>query len=230
MAVVSSAGSGARARPILPEPDGASPRRLGFTYTQKMKDKTENVSASLRTEADIILYNRGLLDILREYGLPNVSGSYTLDLMTWRDLDIYLEAEAFSEERFFELGGRIATALAPSRMHFRNERVAQTQGLPLGLYWGVYFDLSDCQSWKVDIWCVESEECRRLLAHASSVLEKLTSDNRQVILTIKSECWNHPEYRRGFSSNDIYAAVLENNISTFGQFREYLKAKTGISV
>jgi hypothetical protein len=195
-----------------------------------MKDKIHDVSTSLRTEADITLYDRGLLKILQKYGLPYVSGSYALDLMTWRDLDIYLEAEGLSVERFFELGSRLANRLAPPRMHFRNERIAQTQGLPHGLYWGVYFDLSDRQSWKVDIWCVEREECHRLLSHVGSLLEKLTPDNRQVILAIKSECWNHPEYRRGFSSNDIYTAVLDDHVSTLEQFREYLKAKKGISV
>ena len=195
-----------------------------------MKDKMKEVAASLRTEADIILYDKGLLNILQEYGLPTVSGSHALDLMTWRDLDIYLTAEALIEERFFELGGRIAAVLSPSRMQFRNERVAHTQGLPLGLYWGVYFDLSENQSWKVDIWCIEGEECRRMLSHASSLLEKLTPANRQTILAIKSECWNHPEYRRGFSSTDIYAAVLDDHVSGLGQFREYLKSKKGISV
>ena len=60
--------------------------------------------------------------------------------------------------------------------------------------------------------------------------EKLTPANRQTILAIKSECWNHPEYRRGFSSTDIYAAVLDDHVSELGQFREYLKSKKGISV
>jgi hypothetical protein len=165
--------------------------------TGEPKDKTNSGSAALRAEADIILCDRKLLDILKGYGVPTISGSYALTL---------------------------------SRMQFRNERIEHTQGLPCGPYWSIYFEPSDCQSWKVDIWCVESEECRCLLSHASNILEKLTPDNREIILAIKSECWNHHEYRRGFSSNDIYVAVLDDRVTSVGQFRKYLETNKGISI
>ena len=138
--------------------------------------------------------------------------------------------EPVPEQRFFELGGRIASAFMPSRMHFRNERVAKTRGLPLGLYWGVYFNLTADQLWKVDIWCVSDEECCRLLGHCQSIAGRLTPGARNSILQIKTVCWTHPEYRRGFSSQDIYSAVLDDGIVTFDQFREYLQTNKGIGV
>jgi hypothetical protein len=195
-----------------------------------MKETSQDSSTSLRREADVLLKEKGLLEILRVYGRPHVHGSYALDLMTWRDLDIYLESEDLSEHWFFELGGRLATALVPTRMNFRNERIERTPDLPSGFYWGIYLSLSEAQSWKVDVWAIQSAECAALLARERHMAGKLSAANRPIILKIKKACWKHSEYRRGFSSADIYHAVLEEHVATFAQFREYIKARKGIIV
>lgn len=191
---------------------------------------SHSTASVLRTEADSILHERGLLALMRAYGAPHVTGSYALDLMTWRDLDIYLESPDMPEERFFELGGRIALALRPSRMQFRNERIARTPGLPAGLYWGVYAAFPEQRLWKIDIWCVPSEECCRLLRDCNDIERRLTPGTRTAILQIKARCCEHPEYRYGFSSQDIYTAVLDDGIETFDQFRTHLQAKKGVRV
>jgi hypothetical protein len=183
-------------------------------------------SAALRREADQILDGMGLRAALCEFGSPHVTGSYALDLMTWRDLDLYLEAEVMSERRFFELGGRIASILMPVKMNFRNERVARTPDLPReGLYWGTYFELAPGQSWKMDLWCVDTEECRRLLEHCSSIEERLTPGSRETILEIKAAVCSHPQYRRGFTSQDVYQAVLDDGIRTIEQFRACMRQR-----
>ena len=96
------------------------------------------IDESIRKEADEIIYGKELHNILSEFGIPYYTGSYSLHLMTWRDLDIYLETENLSEENFFKLGSKIASQFQPVKMSFRNERIAKTPGLPPGLYWGVY--------------------------------------------------------------------------------------------
>jgi hypothetical protein len=45
---------------------------------------------AIRAEADAFLERHRVLDLLRCYGTPHISGSYAMQLMTWRDLDIYL--------------------------------------------------------------------------------------------------------------------------------------------
>ena len=40
-------------------------------------------------EATDLLENKGLRTILEEYGTVLPTGSYALDLMTWRDLDLF---------------------------------------------------------------------------------------------------------------------------------------------
>ncbi|MFS1518810.1 hypothetical protein V1503_20450 [Bacillus sp. SCS-151] len=97
--------------------------------------------------------------MLKKFGNPQVSGSYSLKIMTWRDLDIYLESDTINVDMFFELGKEITLKLEPSKMSFRNELIGQTPHLPSGLYWGVHTNLFG-QQWKIDIWTIYSEEVK----------------------------------------------------------------------
>ena len=182
------------------------------------------LNEQIKREADQILTEQGLLLHLVQYGAPHVSGSFCLDLMTWRDLDIYLEADGLAESDFFILGNNINTALNPVKMSFRNERNAQTKGLPHGLYWGIYLGNERTGAWKIDIWAVDKEECSRLLDYCKGIERKLTPESRMQILEIKSQCWQDPQYRRAYNSMDIYNAVLDEGVTDIHGFREYLKA------
>ena len=106
---------------------------------------------AIRTEADRLLES-GLRALLADYGDVHVVGSYALDLMTWRDLDIHLVRERLDVPAFFTLGGEIAALLQPHRMHFRDESCVATPGLPKGLYWGIYLGNERAGAWKIDVW------------------------------------------------------------------------------
>jgi hypothetical protein len=173
----------------------------------------------IKKEADELLAGKGLIDLLKQFGIPHITGSYSLDLMSWRDLDIYLEADNITESVFFELGEKIVSIFQPLKMSFRNERLAQTKGLPAGLYWGIYLGNERAGAWKIDIWAVGSEECKKLLGYCNAILGQLTEEKRRYILEIKSKCWQDPEYRRSYSSADIYRAVLEKGITTYEGFK-----------
>jgi len=181
------------------------------------------INQQIKQEADEILTGKGLRELLNAYGQPHISGSYALGLMTWRDLDIYLETEDMPETKFFLLGGEIATLLRPVKMSFRNERIGKNKGLPHGLYWGIYLGNERAGAWKIDVWAVNSRECQSLLQFCSGIKEKLTPAAVQHILDIKSRCWQHPEYRRSYTSTDIYTAVLEKGITDFTGFMDYVR-------
>jgi hypothetical protein len=182
------------------------------------------LNSEIKKEADAMLYEKGLLALLRSFGTPHVSGSYALDLMTWRDLDIYLEVEDLKESSFFSLGGQLASLLMPVKMSFRNETVAKTPGLPQGFYWGIYLGNERKDAWKIDIWAVHSAECKRLLDYCMGIQEKLDKQKSTQILAIKSCCWQDPEYRRSYSSMDIYTAVLEEGITDMEGFKRYRRS------
>jgi hypothetical protein len=142
--------------------------------------------------------------------------------MTWRDLDIYLETDLISEQRFFQLGGELSAALSPLRMHFRNERIAKTEGLPDGLYWGIYLGAERQGAWKIDVWAVCADECDRLIKYCETIREQLDDTLASAILSIKSQCWQDPEYRRVYSSAHIYEAVLKGGVRNLKGFWDYL--------
>src|SRR5215208_97296 len=98
-----------------------------------METVLTDLNDKIKSEANLILNDKGISELLKLYGTPHLSGSYSLDLMTWRDLDIYLETNTITKEEFFLLGSKIAVALEPVKMSFRNEKIAKTFGLPKGL-------------------------------------------------------------------------------------------------
>jgi hypothetical protein len=176
----------------------------------------------LKKEADRLLHQKGLMPLLAAFGKPHIAGSYQLDLMSWRDLDIYLEVKALSEAAFFSLGAGIATRLQPVKMQFRNELIAQSVGLPHGWYWGIYLGNERAGAWKIDIWAVQPEECNRLLQYGAGIQRRLNAENREQILQIKSQCWQDPGYRKTYNSSDIYQAVLDFGIADIHAFRNWL--------
>jgi hypothetical protein len=177
--------------------------------------------AEIRAEADRLLAS-GLRRILETYGDVHVIGSYALRLMVWRDLDIHIVTADFDQRRFFDLGGQIADLLSPAKMHFRNEFVMHTPDLPRGLYWGVYLGDERKDAWKIDIWASDEEGFRHATGFDERLRGALTDDFRGHILRIKSAVWNHPQYRKSFSSADIYRAVIEQKVRDVEGFFEYL--------
>jgi hypothetical protein len=180
------------------------------------------VEAALRREAGELLDGRGLRAALERFGTPRVHGSYALGLMTWRDLDVYLVNDAHTEAAWFALGGALAAALEPVKMSFRNEHRARTPHLPRGLYWGVYLGDERRGAWKVDVWGVDEDEHARLSAREAALAARLAPETRAAILALKSAVWSDPEYRRSFTSRDVYDAVLDHGIRTPGELRVHL--------
>lgn len=195
-----------------------------------MINELEKLNAGLKSEADMVLYEYGLLGILKKFGKPIIHGSYSLNLMTWRDLDIYLENDGMDIEQFFNLGMRIAEKLKPRRMSFRNEFIGKTTDLPRGLYWGIYALLSFSDEWKIDIWALDSDQIKTHTKKFEALKTKIDERNRQSILIVKNHFCKHPKYRKDFFSSDIYESVIEDDVKTIEEFSEWLKQKRGVEL
>lgn len=190
-----------------------------------MSENLIHLDKQIHAEANEILDEKGLRKILASYGTVHVTGSYALGLMTWRDLDIYLANDRISEFDFFTLGREIVDAFQPVKMSFRNERVVKTQGLPAGLYWGIYLGDERKGAWKIDVWALDPVECTKRLKFCDDLAKKISPGARSKILDIKSQCWTDPHYRKLYTSNDIYTAVLENRAHDLESFKIYLHEK-----
>jgi hypothetical protein len=182
-------------------------------------------SVTIFEEAQKILFSDGLEDLLEQYGTVVPTGSYYLDLMTWRDLDLYLSTNDINVETFFELGREIATLLNPVKMSYRNEHIGRSADLPSGLYWGVYLGNERDGAWKVDIWCVSESEASERHRYCEQLSLRLDEEKRRRIHCLKEECWRNPNYRKGFFSVDIYEAVMDRDIASFDELRAFINAK-----
>jgi hypothetical protein len=180
--------------------------------------------SALRAEADGLLTGTGLKDLLSRSGVFHIGGSYALRLMTWRDLDIYLEAPGITVAQFFALGTRIAELLEPWKMFFTNNRGRLEAKYPPALYWGIRLGDVRRGAWKIDLWALDPSACREALANCDRIARRLTPESRQVILALKSQLWHHPNYRDTFTSQTIYDAVLDAGVTDLDAFWAFVRS------
>src|SRR5206468_1798212 len=147
---------------------------------------------ALRAEAEALLTGTGLKELLGRAGTVHVAGSYALRLMTWRDLDIYLETPAITVSEFFALGSEIAGLFDPWKMSFINNRARLDATCPPGLYWGIRLGDVRKGAWKIDLWAMDPEACRAALEHGLRIAARLTPESRRAILSLKAQVWHRP--------------------------------------
>lgn len=184
-------------------------------------------SAELRAEADELV--AGIRGVLSAYAQFELVGSYATDLMAWRDLDIELYPSSFDVPAFYQLGCDIALLLRPALMSFRDELQMGTPRNPAGLYWGILLGDDRRDSWKLDIWAVDSAHAARRRERDDELVARLTPSTRDALLRIKREVFSHPAYCKQFTSQDIYHAVLDEDIRTAAAFWEFLRGQ-GVAV
>jgi hypothetical protein len=177
--------------------------------------------APIRREADEMLYARGLLALAEGLGETFVGGSYFYDLMTWRDLDLYIKAPNVSIDDFFAFGADVTQRFGASKAFFTDNRTHE----PPGLYWGIRLGDLRQGAWKFDIWAVGGAEFENAVAQAHTFVRRLTPEIREVILRIKEAYWNDPRYRDTITSAGIYEAVLDHGIRSVAEYEEYFSAR-----
>jgi hypothetical protein len=100
--------------------------------------------------------------------------------------------------------------------------------LPPGYYWGIYLGDERAGAWKIDIWQTDRQAFDAVRRFGEDLSARLNDENRAAILAIKAACWQHPEYRRRFTSADIYSAVLDRGVRDVAGFWAHLLTSKGI--
>jgi len=181
-------------------------------------------AAQIRREAESVLHGQGLLAMAQRLGETFVGGSYFLDLMVWRDLDLYIKAPDVSIADFFSLGADVTAHFGAWKSFFTDNRARD----PRGLYWGIRLgDLRE-GAWKFDIWAVDAARFDDTVHQAGTFIDRLTAESRGAILQIKAKYWDDPRYRGTVTSATIYEAVLDAGVRTIAEFETYL-ARAGTS-
>lgn len=182
---------------------------------------------ALQAEGWDILERLQVLPLVGHVGDPVIVGSFALGLMVWRDIDIEIYCRDLSPDVIFEALRPLASVPGIHKLNFRDWSGPRADPeVPDGYYWGVGYTYPSGAEWKLDLWFVATGTTRRMgREKLTSLAPRLAPDVRRTILHLKSLWFQHPSYRKGIYSVDIYDAVLEHGITTPEQFERYLRER-----
>ena len=175
-------------------------------------------NAELKREAETLIRGCGLPELLAAYPEWFIGGSYSYDLMCWRDLDIYVLEPERDLKRCFEVAYELSFRLGAKKSRFTNN----AGGEPDGFYWGIKLGNEREGAWKLDVWFLSPASYEQHTSYSAKMNEKLTAESRAVILAIKEAYWRRPEYRDTITSDQIYRAVLESGVQNLSDFERSL--------
>ena len=191
--------------------------------TEKSDAELLAQAAMLRDEATELLNECGLLSFISSHGRTRVIGSYDLDLMTWRDLDISVR---LPDERdvatFFRVGSSIVDHFETIRASYSNMFLREDGVFKSGLYWGIRL-LHREQTWKVDLWGFGEDEYAEKMGAFENLRRSVGSADRTAVLRVKDVVCRWEQYRSGVYSTHVYDAVA-GGVTTVDEFRNWLRA------
>lgn len=175
-------------------------------------------SAKLRQEADAILREIKLHDILSSYGRVVPTGSYFLDLMMYPDIDLYMSRVSIAQ--IFEIGGRLSRSELVYQVIFEKSRIPQ---LPRGLYLKPRIDYGDWgRPWKIDIWSLDDTVIDEKMETVRRFKERMTVDLQRQILQYKYSILTDKHRTPTYSGYFVCKAFIEEGLSDFQEVTQYL--------
>jgi len=175
--------------------------------------------SSIKEAADLFLKEFGIIELLEEYGQSVVTGSYDLDLMIKKELDINLIVEELTSEKVFELLKRLALRTECIKVNYQNRATPETTIRVYG-HWINLQQIGE-DDWELDIWVLTRKENTKQDKFGAAIKEKLTQENREIIMTLKKHVDKYPRKPRLYSYI-IYEAVLDHGIVNLESFLSYL--------
>ncbi len=179
----------------------------------------------LREEAYSLIKDLKLKQLLSEYGQFVLIGSVKYNLMTWRDIDIdVVMKDAPKDEEFWEIVKQIFKIDGNELTMIVDNRTVETPDRPKSMYIGFKMKDKNNNLWRFDIRLIST---KHMTANKiSDMIEKhIDDEKRRTILEIKAKVHDDPRYHKDYQSIDIYEAVLLNNVTTFEEFKNYIKMK-----
>lgn len=180
---------------------------------------------SLQNEAQQVLDELNLLALLRTAGVVRRTGSSTLGLMVWRDIDLQVSSPGLRIDQAFDLLHPLLTHPRIKHVrYFHQSAHFKLPDLDDRYYFMVFYEPEEKAEWKLDIsfWLVEGLHPEPL---HEAIEQQLTDETRLVILRIKDVWYQLPAYRSEVYSTDIYDAVLQHGVRTLTEFDAYLRER-----
>lgn len=173
---------------------------------------------SIKDKADEFINKSGIIEILQKYGKVYIVGSYTMDVMTWNDLDIYLDRCDFRHHKYCEILAELVRVLSPIRF---NGILKADQNL---MFIGLETELSG-ERWNLDIWWKDKSEIDSAIAYSRELMCKMENnpEYKKALLRIKQELikcnlYGFDKGKIHYHSNEIYSAVFDKGVRSTEQF------------
>ena len=164
---------------------------------------------ALRKEAIEIMERLHLIRLLERYGEARVVGSVVLELIVKLDLDVQVH---ITGHPLMAAMNAISNELLDNQ-EIREVRISDYR--PRGIKIGIDRCPGPSGNWTIDIW-LTTDRSTTAFEKTEMLLPRLTSDKREIILSLKQHYYSLGSLRDGISSV-IYDAVL-NGISDLESF------------
>lgn len=174
----------------------------------------------LQKQADLILEDLRLPNFLSKYGKVTFVGSYALELIVKKDIDIVV-ASSLDYKDFLEIVNYLFPEPNVYNLSLQDFRKSIYSERPQGIYCGISYLVKPKTFWKIDIWFLSKKDntAEKLI---DWVKERLTNEKREIILKIKNEMLQ-TKHGKEISGLDVYKAVLEKDVKDLEGFKKYLK-------
>jgi hypothetical protein len=176
----------------------------------------------LQEEAQRVLTDLSVIEVLSAGGVVRQTGSTVLGLMVWRDIDLQVSSPGVSTARAFEIMHPLLTH--PFTKHVRYSHQSdhfKLANLDERYFFMVYSERPGQAEWKLDIsfWLGEGMHQEAL---QDAMAQELTPETRLTILRLKDVWYQLPAYRVEVASTDIDDAVLQHGVRTLTDLDQYL--------
>lgn len=188
----------------------------------------------LQAEADEIVRQLHLDELLEAIGNPIRVGSSAMGLMVRRDVDITvscLRLDAGALEAFAGIGARLMQMTdSVVAVRFRNDTGAwntEPDKYPDGLYLWLSVRAQNQSMWTIDIWLVDQPDRQPDLTHLKTLMPRMNDQDRETILRIKKALAERPQTKDKISSALVYEAVMDHGVRTVYEFESWHQGYAG---
>lgn len=189
-------------------------------------------SQSLVRNANTILRETGILELLGALGRVEIIGSLRLEAMYRRDIDLFVISETISKPKAQEVTKNLLDTAAFQTVSLADYQTFPAFDMPLGYYWELIIPYEN-ENWKFDIWYLQpNERYTHLVSDAIKRFEGAlasASGKLETILAIKEAYFDGVKYKNQVISFDIYTAVLDCGITSPKEFSEWYTSRGSTS-
>lgn len=183
-----------------------------------MNNSSSKVQEKLQAEAQGIVNELGILELLGSYGEARIVGSVAHKLIVKKDIDIHL----LTNQDLLKV-----TSYVLDYLRNRNNKLdiyyEDFRHQKSSMFIGIKNYFGAKHNWYIDIWMTDKSEYTGF-GQVEFFEHNLTEKQRKIILEIK-EYYNRLDMLNDGFSSIIYEAVLNENIINRTQFEQYLRKK-----